>query len=179
MHKDFDIRTTNYDIKGDNGIMSTKALFVEYGNPDAPYTFKNYHHERDGKQYYSMYLVYMNCVDEYEAAMRIVGSQKHWRKLLGIKWFVEGIDLFSHEGLEQWREDMRARDESRAKELLHKAAEAGNVNAASKLLDKAKQAGGVKGSGRPSKQPKLTDEPSDDDIFAGFNKALQGSTHVN
>jgi hypothetical protein len=174
----FDIRKSDFNPKGSNNIQNTKGLFMEYGNPDAPYSLRPEHYEKDGRWYISMYQVYMDSVDEYDAAMRIVGSQRHWRKLCTIKWFTDGVDMFSHEGLNQWREDMRARDESLAKAKLMELADKGNANAASKLMDKAKVVNTPKGVGRPGKQQAAV-TLEEDDIFAGFSKAQQGSSYVS
>lgn len=101
--------------------------------------------EKDGKP--SAYLIYMNSVDETEAALKIVGSLAHWRRLCGLKWFVEGSEQMGHEGLSQWREDMKLRDASLAKEKLILATKAGSVPAAKELLKESSK----KAVGRPAK----------------------------
>ena len=47
----------------------------------------------------SAYLIYMHSIDEYDAATKLVGSLKHWRKLLAATWFMEGNPLKGFEGL--------------------------------------------------------------------------------
>lgn len=86
----------------------------------------------------SAYQIYMHSVDETEAALKLVGSLKHWRTLVRqhpdgsylCKWFMHPYDEKGCDGLLQWREDMRARDSMMAKRSLMKLAEEGNVAAA-------------------------------------------------
>ena len=125
----WDIRTTGIPVRGSNNIMFTQGLFYEFGNQDAVYTLKGEDVTKGDKRYVSLYRVYMESVDEYEAAMRIVGSMQHWRKLCSQSWFLDGADAFSWEGLKQAREDMAARDKSVSKQQLITAAGEGNVNA--------------------------------------------------
>lgn len=171
-HSTHDIRNSSVSIRNDNNTCQTQSLFYEYGNKDAPYTLKVHDVHKNGNVYISMYKVYMTCADEYEAADRLVGSQYHWRRLCGIDWFINGVPQFSHEGLTTWREDMRARDESKAKAILIAAAEEGNVNAAKHLYDKSK---------KPAAKPEQKQKPkatADDALFKGFNKVTQGAKHV-
>lgn len=120
------------DLKDKRGVMLTQALFVETsdGTFEPSYTLK----QEDFKGYPSMYRLYMECTDEYEAAIKLVGSMRHWRKLCNLKWFVEGREQFGHEGLNKWREDMRLRDESLARRILIEQANEGNVTAARSLI---------------------------------------------
>lgn len=125
----WDIRDTNYPLRGGNNIMFTQGLFYEFGNSDAIYTLKSEDVTRDGKTYISVYKVFLESTDEYEAAMRIVGSMQHWRKLCSQSWFTDGMDVHSWEGIKQAREDMVVRDKSLAKKQLMEAAVSGNVTA--------------------------------------------------
>ena len=79
--------------------------------------------------YTSAYQVYMHSVDEYDAAMKLVGSLHHWMELCQKKWFMEV--------LLQWREHMVLRDFSLAKGITMAEAKAGDGAAARKLLDMA------------------------------------------
>lgn len=106
----------------------TVSMGVEERYPPL-YTLRN----RDYKDLPSAYLIYMSSVDEFDAAMKLVGSMSHWRKLLDTKWFMEGGQSF--EGLTVWREDMAARDMSTAKRQLVKSAGQGDVSSARKLFD--------------------------------------------
>lgn len=86
----FHVNDTDIVLTGPTNIQFTQALFVEF-NPDAPYTLRTRDRERDGRKVISAYQVYMQSVDEYDAAMRLVGSLEHWRKLCSLKWFMEEV----------------------------------------------------------------------------------------
>ena len=128
------------DFKASNGVQLTQALFYEFNNRKAPYTLKT----QDYKQYKSVYQIYMNSVDEYDACMKIVGSLDHWRKLCALDWFMEGKVVGTGEntyrlsGLRQWREDMKQRDASLAKRQLLEQAENGSVPAQRLLFESSK-----------------------------------------
>ena len=83
----------------------------------------------------SAYQIYMSCVDEFEAAIKIAGTMANWRKLEGANWFMNGMVEHGHEGLKQWRKDMEARDKSLAKRQLQEKAEEGSVQAMTKLYN--------------------------------------------
>lgn len=112
------------------GALKTELLFVEtikaerLENYSPLYTLK----ETSG-DLPSAYQMYMSSTDEYEAAMKILGSMRHWRRLCGLKWFMEGIPMSGFDGLKSWRKDMEMRDKSKAKRQLMDAAEAGVVSA--------------------------------------------------
>lgn len=92
--------------------------------------------------------VYLESIDEYEAAIKLVGSWQHWKKLCNIKLFVDGPPegrSGGWEGLKEWRKEKELRDKSRARDLLWKAAEEGNVSAQRTLYDPKEPVG------RPSK----------------------------
>jgi len=108
----------------------------------------------DGTFYPSAYLIYMASSDEYEAAIKLVGSMQHWRKLLETPWFLPGSrtwDWTGFEGLEQWRLDMEARNKSEAISLLREAAAGGNVQAQKELYKMGTESG-KKPAGRPKKK---------------------------
>lgn len=150
-------------LRGANNILLTQALFVEFGNEDAPYTLKLDDQRKNGRTYISLCKVFLSAVDEYDAAMRLVGSYKHWQRLCENKWFVDGWDQFNFEGLISLRETMRARDRSLAKAKLIQAAEQGNVTAAKILLD----------GGEPSTKKRQARKPradSDSSVIDLFNK---------
>lgn len=81
--------------------------------------------ERDGKP--SAYQIYMNSVDEFEAAMKLVGSLYHWQALCGKDWFKQELT--------QWRSHMALRDYSLAKRAVLKDVRKGDGPAARKLLE--------------------------------------------
>lgn len=93
--------------------------------------------------------VYLESVDEYEAAIKLVGSWQHWKRLCNIKLFVEGPPEHRSEGwegLKEWRKEKELRDKSQARELLWQAAKEGNVTAQRTLYDPKEPVG------RPSKE---------------------------
>lgn len=128
--------------------MRSANLFLETtDNPDkyAPmYSLRDH----DGNGLPSAYLIYMTSVDEYDAATKLVGSMRHWRKLLDATWFMEGNPKKGFEGLLQWRQDMQERDASAGKRSLMSQAKKGDTSAARKMIDMAKPAAAPK-VGRP------------------------------
>jgi hypothetical protein len=148
------------EFRASNGIQKTQALFYEFQNKDAMYSLREQEFtSRAGKTYQSVYEIYMDSADEYEAAMKIVGNMSHWRKLCGLDWFLNGKvmghtnNTYQLSGLKQWREDMRARDESVSKGQLITEAEGGNVAAMRYLNESARK----KTVGRPEKKvPKVS-----------------------
>ena len=112
------------------GALKTELLFEETIKADR---LENYEplftlREQD-TELPSAYRIYMSSVDEYEAAMKLLGSTRHWRRLCGLKWFMNGIPEKGFDGLKSWRKDMELRDKSKAKRQLMDSAEAGVVSA--------------------------------------------------
>lgn len=168
---EWDVRKTNAKVIGDKNIKRTQGLFAEFQTSDdtAPYTFKEFDVHKDGVTYVSFSAVYLDSADEYEAAMRLVGSWKHWQKLCGLKWFNEGLPQFNWEGIESLRSTMLARDKSLARKKLIEAAEAGNVTAAKSILETKEPA---KKAGRPVKGVE-TENFDDNNVFELYNKAKE------
>ena len=122
-----------YNLIGENGIKLTKGLFREHGVGCGPYTMYPDDKEVDGETFKSVYKIYMNSVNEYDAAMKIVGSMDHWRKLCDCTWFVNGIYHKGQQitsGLKHWREDKAMKDEAEMLMHLRTSAQGGNVQAA-------------------------------------------------
>lgn len=134
-----DVEKIRTKLRGSNGVQLTEALFEETctsakskdPNFQALYSLKEYPTTNTP----SAYQIYIHSVDETEAAMKLVGSLSHWRKLCSLKWFLTGRKDVGFEGLLQWRQDMWERDRSAAKKVLIKLASEGNVTAA-RTLDK-------------------------------------------
>ena len=162
-YEQWDCKQQRVPLKVGRNADATQSLFYEFpvDKDEAPYTLKNEDIEYNGKQKVSAYQVYMHSVDEYDAAIKLVGSMKHWRKLCALKWFMEGIPEHSFEGLESWRDDMRLRDESLAKRQLIEAAQAGNVAAQKLLFGEKKQ------TKAPAKQASAPDKKTAD-VFSGI-----------
>lgn len=116
----------------------TKALFYEHRHQttvemDAPYCLKANDHEFKGVVYKSMYLIYMSCDSEYEAAIKLLGNYQHWTKLKRCTWFLPYV--------EEWNAELVLRESALAKSKLVTLTEAGNVTAARTLLNGKKIAG--------------------------------------
>jgi hypothetical protein len=164
----WDVRSTSVRLKGENGILLTQKLFLEFGDEQSPYTLKAQDVEKDGVTYVSLYKVYMESADEYDAAMRLLGSMKHWRKLCGLKWFQEGWEEHGFDGLNLMREDMMNRDRSLAKTELLKAANAGNVSAMKILYDQTAPK-------KPARQQKTQNNSGvEQDLLSAFS-VIRGS----
>ena len=118
------------NFKDEKGSWRTVTLFAERLNKEnrdhynPPYTLYEYDLERDGKVYKSLYLLYMDSIDEYDFVMTHLGGMSHWEKLCKSKWFGQG--KHSHRGVAAWREDMRLRDESISKKALLEAIKKGS-----------------------------------------------------
>lgn len=97
------------------------------------FSISEQHITKKGKEYKSLYQLYMSSTDEYDFASKHLGGLPIWNQLCATKWFSEGYR--EHRGLHAWREDLRLRDESRAKEALMLAVSEGDVSAARKLWD--------------------------------------------
>jgi hypothetical protein len=109
---------------------------------------------RDHDGTLSMYQIYMQCTTEYEAAVVLLGSLRHWSMLLECKWFKPHI--------EQWRKDMALRDEAIGRRALILAASDGIHAAGNALLRDAGKRGAKpmnpkeRGDGtQPARSPKV------------------------
>lgn len=95
-------------FKDKMGRYRTKSLFIE--TPLDPYpaffTRKLYDFTKNGVEYKSLYLKYMEIADptEYQVAIRLFGSWDHWQALTRSKWFGEHLT--------GWREELKIRLES-------------------------------------------------------------------
>lgn len=143
----------------DRQARKTETLFLESISSNSKKKYEPIYtlREQEKQGLPSAYQIYMHSIDETDAALKLVGSLGHWRRLCGLKWFMEGAEQMGHEGLRQWREDMKARDLSTAKRQLMDQAAGGNVNAAKKLMDEANK-GRV---GRPKKEDPIKKERED------------------
>ncbi len=140
------------------GISRTESLFTEVVQPTSrekyPPLYSLKEGGRDGLP--AAYHVYMNSVDETDAALKLVGSMSHWRKLCRLKWFNNGRPEHGFDGLESWRADMAARDASESKRVLLEECNKNNVSAA-RALDNLSKAANKKVV-RPRKNTDVTEE---------------------
>ena len=138
-------------------LKTTKGLFYEHRHhttvdEKAPYTLRNMDFtDNAGHLYKSMYMIYMGCDSEYEAAIKLLGNYAHWLKLKATTWFAPH--------LEAWNEELTLREEALARSKLVTLTEAGNVTAARTLLGNKKNP-----VGKPKKSAARKDYVTVDDI---------------
>lgn len=112
----------------DNNQYLTQSLFYEYRHQTkseyTPFTIR----ENDQNGCISVYRVYMACDSEYEVAMKLLNSWKHWNILCESPFFKKE--------LEHWREEKAVKEAAIGVKTLIEAAQDGNVNAAKFLVDK-------------------------------------------
>lgn len=160
-------------LRDGRSVQKTEILFVEFITPAARksgyepmYSLRDY----ENKGYPSVYQIYMNSIDERDAAMKIVGSMMHWRKLCSLQWFMNGRPNTGFEGIAQWRKDMEERDNTEAKRVLLEQCSENNVTAAKALNDISKQS--KKKSVHVQSKTKESENTNDDftSIVANFKK---------
>lgn len=143
------------------GVFMVRGIFWELSTPERRITYPPLYTLKveDAHGLPSAYKIYMSCVDEYEAAMRIAGNMKNWRQLCSADWFMNGAVEHGHEGLKRWRLDMEARDKSLAKSQLIEKAEEGNVAAMTKLynINPKKPDGRIKDKAKKPTTSKVVD----------------------
>ena len=145
------------EFKSTTGQALTQGLFYEWNNPDAPFSLRDTGNEpvyvsRKGKEYTSVPYLYRNSISEYECAIQLLGSWEHWTKLCALDWFMTGnVMNANYTGLNDWRAEKELAEESKAKAVLMKAIEDGDVQAAKFLYDKKTKATTVQ-RGRPEKK---------------------------
>ena len=134
-----------------NGVFAIRKMFRELSTPAMRkkyppiFTLKPFEY----KGLPSAYQVYMESVDEYDAAIKIVPNMKTWDQLKDASWFLNGDVAHSFEGLKVWREHMQQRDASAARAALQMKMETGDVTAAKAVLADTKAKASV---GRKSKK---------------------------
>ena len=106
--KQFECMFDQARLRSTNNIMKTEGLFIEYAskinstahryNAEPVYTLR----DSDRTDYPSMYLIYMDSATEYEAAIRLLGSWRHWKKLCQSPIFTPY--------LEEWQEERKIRE---------------------------------------------------------------------
>jgi hypothetical protein len=142
--------------KADNGIQLTQGLFYEFNKPDAPYTLRSEDYvSKKGIEYKSVSALYRDCNSEYEAAILIVESWEHWKKLCSLDWFVNGHETtagLKYQGLNAWKEEQELRKKAQSESILMGEVAKGNVTAAKFIYE---QNGKQTTKGRPeTKKPK-------------------------
>jgi hypothetical protein len=75
--------------------------------------------------------VYLSCDTEYEAAMKFVTNWEHWKAVAEAPHAKKMIDA--------WREEKLMMDQTKARKMLLKAAEDGNLTAARVIYEAKKE----------------------------------------
>jgi len=132
-----------------NGVFSIRKLFRELSTPamrkkyPPMFTLKPYEY----KGLPSAYQIYMDSIDEFDAATKLVPNLKVWDQLKNASWFLNGDPAHSFDGLVSWRRHMKDRDASKARAALFDKIDKGDVTAAKAILadTKIKEKVGRKG----------------------------------
>lgn len=172
-------RDCHEELVASNFQFPTNALFHELrGSREfkSLYSLTDKSFEVDGRIIPSMYQIYMHSVDETEAALKLVGTLANWRKLMDCPWFLNGHPAVNgHEGLAQWRLDMKARDEMNIKRLLMEEANSGNVTAMKTLFgDAPKPTSKGKSKQQTKGELSVVTPLTDLSVFEGFKKSQEG-----
>lgn len=150
---------TLYDT---GGRFTTNAVFWETNNaktrdkypPSYTLKLRDYQPEGFDSPLPSAYKIYMEAVDEYEAAIMLVGNMANWEQLCKLKWFLEGgvQPAVAHIGLKAWREHKLAKTKSEAMQVLKEKVQEKDTTAAKAVLAELKGETPKKKAGRPNKQ---------------------------
>lgn len=149
----------------------TRSLFWEHrfvnnGAAQNPPVFNLMGYDHNGTL--SLEKLYLKYNTEYDAAIAILGSWPHWKKLCKCKWFKPYK--------EAWDEERKTRDEALARTTLLVEAEKGNVSAARALLAKENNSkkNTTTGAGRPNNKQALTDsDPRDEEQLDSMIKRFK------
>lgn len=147
-------------IRDERGHYQTAALFVESCDLnklatldyDVPYTLNKKDLKKYNRTYKSIYLIYMDCRDDYDFSQRVFGSFSQFEKFLELKWFMEGKNDWGFVGgFLSWKKEKEARDRSLNLLNIISLRDQGNLNAAKAIEDRFKEANSGK-RGRPSQE---------------------------
>lgn len=167
-----------FDARGHRRTGSLFSETTQDKNRHPVLTLKDY----DNNGMLSAYQLYMTSADEYDAAMKMVGSMTHWRKLMSSSWFMTGDPDKNFTGLESWRKDMQARDASTAKKLLLDKVKEGDRQAAQYLMTyatKGDTAGLVQKTKKSPKDSRRGSQNRGDviNLDQAFSKLMEGDTN--
>jgi len=149
-----------------NGKFLVRSIFWEGNSTEERkkypplYTLKQapMYDNKQQKDLPSAYCIYMESVDEYDAAIKLVGNMKNWGLLSTSPWFLEGggANTYMHEGLKVWREHMRMRDASAAKKALQVKMKDGDTTAAKAVLAETKVKAPVGRKGKTTEKKNIS-----------------------
>lgn len=134
-----DFKKPNFPARAANGQLLSEGLFAEtlQFKAETPpvYTLKEHEIVYKNKQLPSAYQVILWSNSEYDAAIRLLGSIRHWERLKKSKRIWEnGVTSTAAIPLSIALEDMNQRIQALAKNVLIQEAQEGNVNAAKSIL---------------------------------------------
>jgi|SRR5690606_2923985 len=135
--------TSGWGFRGANLFLEIYELTTSKTHLPPIYTMM----DREVNELPSAHQVFIHSADEYEAAMKLVGSWKHWKRLIEHKWFREGHTKW--DGLDSWREEMELKKKSRATRALINLVVQNDRGAATRILDEFQP---KQKRGRPSKE---------------------------
>ena len=112
-------------FKNTNGVLLTKGLFFEMvpGQDSPIYTLKDEDHTFNGKEYLSLYRLYMEEDDptEYIFAKKHMDSWQHWEALCRSPWFKDYLT--------RWRHELELRLKAEALQRIKAESKSGSKNA--------------------------------------------------
>lgn len=126
---------------GTNGHWRTEALFLDTAPEpekyEPTYTFREHAVEYNGKILPSAYQVILYSDSEYDAAMRLLGSYRHWERLKkSPRIFEKGV--YGKQNVYTIKialQDMHTRIQAEAKKEILALSENGNVTAARTIYE--------------------------------------------
>lgn len=130
-----DFSTPIFESLGGNGAYRTENLFLETSRSldsiGPVYTLREHEVEYKGGYLPSSYQVIRSSSSEYEAAIRLLGSFRHWERLKssGRVWS-KGVSGRPAIPLKTALEDMDRRIKAEGRDILIGMAKSGNVTAA-------------------------------------------------
>jgi len=143
-----------------NGSFAIRKMFYELSTPAVRKKFPPIFtlRPRPHAGLPSAYQTYMDSIDEFDAALKIVPNMRVWDQLKQANWFKNGDPSHCFEGLKIWQEHMKMRDASLAKRILIEKTEKGEVGAAKALLaeTKTKAPVGRKAKASPAEEASKT-----------------------
>lgn len=92
--------------------------------------------EEDG-ELPSAHKVYMSAMNEYDAALKLVPTWSYWSNMLKQSVKIRRL-------IETWREEKMLQDQARAKALIWKQAEKGNIQAQKLLYESKKEEAAIR-----------------------------------
>lgn len=159
-----------------NGHFAPAAIFLEAPSRtehmEPFYTLQEFDDEE--RDLPSAYQIFMDSIDEYEAAMRIVGSTRFWDRLCRSSWFMKPTPtnpVPGFDGILSWRQDKLAMQQNKVRRILLDKAEEGDVAAARKIFDECKPNTGKGASFRKEEEVRRRGSSDNAKIIEMHNRA--------